>query len=72
MPTKQEWILNPHSPWNAAPNNEPVMVIRADQWRYVMLLALNTKDKGGWTSMPELYKQAVEMKKYFEDNDIPF
>jgi hypothetical protein len=72
MSTKVQQVLNPFSPWNAAPNAEPVFVIRAEDWRYIMLLALNSKDKGGHMCMQSLFDQALEMKKYHDDNDIPF
>jgi hypothetical protein len=72
MTTKAQQILDLHSAWNQAPNDEPVFVIRCDDWRYVMFLALNSKDKGGNRCMQALFKQALEMKKYHDENDIPF
>lgn len=72
MSTKVQQILDPYSLWNTLPNDEPVFVLRAEDWRYVMLLALNSKDKGSHMSMQSLYAQAVEMKQYHDDNDIPF
>lgn len=72
MSTKAQQVLDPYSRWNASANDEPVFVLRAEDWRYVMLLALNAKDKGGHMSMPSLYAQAVEMKAYSDENTIPF
>jgi len=72
MTTKVQQVLDPWSVWNQAPNDEPLFILKAEEWRYVMLLALNSKDKGGRMSMQELYDKAVAMKKYHDENDIPF
>jgi len=72
MSTKVEQVLNPYSAWNAAPNAEPVFVLRADDWRFMLLFAALSADKGGRLTPTELMKHAVEMKKYSDENDIPF
>lgn len=72
MATKQEQILDPWSAWNAAPNAEPVFVVRADDWRLVMFLAAFTLHQGGRTAPSQLLESAVEMKEWSDANDIPF
>jgi hypothetical protein len=72
MPTKQEQILDRWSTWNVTPNEGPVFVLRADDWRFVMLIAGFTDRQGGRTSATQLIECALKMKEWSDANDIPF
>lgn len=72
MSTKVQQILDPWSTWNQAHNNEPVFVVKAEDWRFILLFAALTTDKGGRTSPQQLIDQALAMKKWHDENDIPF
>lgn len=71
--TKNEYILDPRSDWNAAEDNEPVFVVRASNWRAVIFLAalVTNKDATGWA-----LNVAERMKAWDDatvsDDDIPF
>lgn len=68
--TKGEQILDQHSRWNQAPNNEPIFVLRAEDWRRVMALAIV---RDGTDPMQKLlFDWATAMKEYHDENDIPF
>lgn len=69
MSTKVQQILDPHSDWNQAPNDEPVFVLRANNWRAAMYLALIVE---GEKARQIAFDAALELKNYHEDNDIPF
>lgn len=69
MPTKVQQILNPKSDWNQAPNEEPVFVVRANNWRAAMFLALIVDGKD---ARKFAFDAALELKKYHDENDIPF
>lgn len=71
MPTKVQQILDPWSTWNQAHNTEPVFVVKAEDWRYVMLMAVNSKDKAGRMSPQQLIDYALEMKKWHDENNVP-
>ena len=66
MSTKAQQILDPHSAWNQAPNDEPVFVLRASQWREVFFMAV----RGPFDRT--LHDAAMKMKEFSDDNDIPF
>jgi hypothetical protein len=66
MHTKVQQILSPHSAWNQAPNDEPVLVLRASDWQEVLFMAVRGKFN------KELHEQAMKMKAYSNENDIPF
>lgn len=68
--TKQQQILDPHSDWNQAANDEPVFVIRAVNWKAAILVASLVKDDNG--SSIALFESALAMREYHIDNDIPF
>lgn len=70
MPTKMKQILDPYSQWNMVPDNEPVVVLRAEDWRRVMELSIvrDLSDPMGKL----LFDWACEMREYHIENDIPF
>ncbi len=68
--TKQQQVLNPHSDWNQAANDEPVFVIRANNWKAALIVAALAKDDNG--SAKALIDTALAMREYHLDNDIPF
>lgn len=68
--TKQEQILDPHSDWNQATNDEPVFVIRANNWKAAMIVACMIKEDNA-TSIA-MFETAAAMRAYHLDNDIPF
>lgn len=70
MSTKNAQILNPHSDWNQASNDEPVFVLRAVNWKAALVIAVLNKDPN--RTADELIAAALEMKTYSDDNDIPF
>lgn len=72
MSTKGEHLLMQYGPWNAAPLDEPVLIVRAEDWRLVLAMAAVATDKGGRMTAQELLAQAVEMKAYSDENTIPF
>lgn len=67
--TKNEQILDPQSDWNQAKDDEPVFVIRAYNWRAVIFMAAIVKDDKA-TCM--CLNHAEAMKRYYQDDDIPF
>lgn len=71
--TKNEQILDPQSDWNRAENNEPVFVVRANNWRAVIFLAALVKNDAS-TAM--CLNHAERMKAWNDnggcDDDIPF
>lgn len=70
MSTKGAQIINPQSDWNQAPNEEPVFVLRAVNWKAALILIALTKSNN--RTSDELLATAMAMKKYHDDNDIPF
>lgn len=69
--TKNEQILDPNSDWNKAEDNEPIFVVRANNWRAVIFLAATVKsDEATWLCL----NQAEAMKTWHldGDDDIPF
>lgn len=70
MSTKIEQVLNVQSAWNQAPNDEPVFVVRAEDWSIIMRAALSGDPSTPWRKM--LFDHAIEMRAYDKDNDIPF
>jgi hypothetical protein len=72
MTTKVHEILNPYSTWNSLNDNEPIYIVRTEDWRLVMYFAINTSAKDGYTSMPNLLDTALKMKEWHDANDIPF
>lgn len=68
--TKAALILDPFSPWNQAPNDEPVCVVRASEWREVLFMALRMKPNT--EPYRKMYATAMRMKAYSDENDIPF
>jgi len=70
MSTKAQQVLNPHSDWNQAGNDEPVFVLRARNWKAALVLVAITKTEGHTTD--ELLKAALAMREWSRDNEIPF
>lgn len=68
--TKAEMILDPHSVWNQVANNEPLVILRSEDWRRVMALAIVKESCDPAHKI--LFEAALALKQYFEDNDIPF
>jgi hypothetical protein len=69
--TKNEQILDPNSDWNRADNDEPIFVVRANNWRAVVFLAALIKgDDATWLCL----NNAEAMKRWHldGDDDIPF
>lgn len=66
MTTKAQQITQVNSDWNQAPNDEPVLVLRASQWQEVLFMAVRGKFN------KELHEKAQQMREYHLDNDIPF
>ena len=69
--TKNEQILDPNSDWNKAEGDEPIFVVRANNWRAVIFLAALIKvDQGTWLCL----NNAEAMKRWHcdDDDDIPF
>jgi hypothetical protein len=69
MTTKAQMILDQQSDWNQAPNDEPIFVVRANNWRAVIFLAALVKNDAA-TAM--CLNHAEHMKQYNDENDIPF
>ena len=71
--TKNEAILDPRSDWNQAEDNEPIFVVRANNWRAVIFLAALVKNDEA-TAM--CLNHAERMKRWHDaevsDDDIPF
>ena len=67
--TKDQQILDPKSDWNQAPGDEPVFVVRANNWRAAMYLALIVEGKA---ARKMAFDAALELKRYHEENNIPF
>jgi hypothetical protein len=69
--SKNEYILDPRSDWNNAADDEPIFVVRANNWRAVIFLAalLRTNEATGWC-----LNVAERMKAWGcdEDDKIPF
>lgn len=70
MPTKMEQILDPYSRWNQTPNDEPVVVLRAEEWRRVIALAIVKERTDPMGNL--LLQWGLQMKQYYDENDIPF
>lgn len=68
--TKNDQILNPKSDWNQAHTDEPVFVIRANNWKAAMALAVilvrNNAEETG------LIDAVLAMREYHKNSDIPF
>lgn len=68
--TKAQQILNPHSDWNQAQNDEPVYVIRASNWKAAMIIAILAKNEQAGDIVVQV---AMAMRSYHKANDeIPF
>lgn len=68
--TKVEQILDPRSDWNLAEDDEPIFVIRANNWKGAMMLALLSRNDPASDMM---YEIAAKMREWFKRNeDIPF
>jgi hypothetical protein len=63
---KAQEIIDPNSAWNRTPNEEPVFVLRASDWREVFFMAV----RGPFNRA--LHDYAMKMKAFSDDNDIPF
>jgi hypothetical protein len=85
--TKNEQILDPRSDWNQAADDEPVFIIRANNWKAALLVAMlipgDAAEKVGLTDsaldMREYHESAdtdtdtaLGMREYHRDNDIPY
>lgn len=68
--TKSQLILDPYSVWNQAHINEPLVILRSDDWRRVMEIAL-VKESCDPAFMI-LFNAALKLKAYHDENDIPF
>jgi hypothetical protein len=67
--TKNELVLDPFSPWNQAHNDEPLLIIRAEDWKIaVFLAALQTNND----KTVHYLNSAEALKRWHDDNDIPF
>jgi hypothetical protein len=71
MTIKAQEILNPHSDWNQAANDEPVFVLRAINWKAALIVVALCNDNPSWTK-EQLLQVALDMKRYSNENDIPF
>jgi hypothetical protein len=67
--TKNELILDPFSPWNQANGDEPLLIIRAEDWKVVLFLAA-LQNNNERTIQYALSAEAL--KKWHDENDIPF
>lgn len=69
--TKNEYILDPKSDWNLAADDEPVFVVRANNWRAIIFLAalVTNNDSTGWC-----LNVAERMRAWYceEDDKISF
>jgi len=70
MSTKAQQVLDPQSDWNQAGNDEPVFVLRANNWRAALLLIAVTK--GDNRTVDDLLETALAMRKWHIENDIPY
>lgn len=74
--TKNEAILDPKSDWNLADDNEPVFVVRANNWRAVIFLAaLVTSAEGTAMCMNHAERMRsyhLDREKLDFDDDISF
>jgi hypothetical protein len=68
--TKAQQILDPHSDWNQTPNDEPIYILRAVNWKPVLVLAALVK--GDNRAVDAMLETAMKMRDYDRDNDIPF
>lgn len=68
--TKTQLILDPYSVWNQSANDEPLVILRSEDWRRVMALAIVKDSKD--PAFKVLFEAALKLKKYHEENDIPF
>lgn len=67
--TKNELILDPFSPWNMACTDEPLLIVRSEDWKTVVFLAalqLNNE------RTVQYLNSAEALKKWHDENDIPF
>jgi len=69
MSTKAQQILDPQSDWNQTPNEEPVFVLRALNWKAALIVAAMAKDS---RTSQEMMDVALAMRKYHTETDIPF
>lgn len=69
--TKSQMILDPYSVWNQAGNNEPLVILRSNDWREVMAIALIKEDIKD-PAFKILFEAALKLKEYHDENDIPF
>lgn len=68
--TKAQQILNPHSDWNQAQNDEPVFVIRASNWKAALQIAILVQNP---QASKIVLESAMAMRAYHLANDeIPF
>lgn len=66
--TKNEAILDPQSDWNQAHDDEPLFVVRANNWRAVIFLAALAKNSA---ASAMALNHAERMKAYSDEDDIP-
>jgi hypothetical protein len=69
--TKKEQVLEFHSDWNQAKDNEPIFVVRANNWRALIFLAALVKNDAA----TEMCLNVAERMKAWdadEDDKIPF
>ncbi len=71
MSTKAQQILDRFSDWNQTPNDEPVFVLRAINWKAALIVVALCNDNPNCTK-EELLQVALDMKRYSNENDIPF
>lgn len=69
--TKNEAILDPRSDWNLAADDEPVFVVRANNWRAVIFLAALVKNDAA-TAMALNHAERMRAWCCDEDDKIPF
>ena len=69
--TKNEAILDPQSDWNLAADDEPVFVVRANNWRAVIFLAALAKNDAA-TAMCLNAAERMRAWSCDEDDKIPF
>lgn len=69
--TKNEYILDPRSDWNTCGGDEPVFVVRANNWRAIIFLAAMVKSEEA-TAMCLNAAEAMRAWHLDDDDDIPF
>lgn len=68
--TKNQQILDPKSDWNLAKPDEPVFVIRANNWRAALMIACLVRESKNVVESGYM-DTALAMRAYNAD-DIPF